>query len=78
MVGIAEQQIVWYRSFKLRHRKGVLRDTLGMELAFPLLTLTAALGLLHIGEQEDQHDPKPQRVNTLSEATLARVRVPKP
>ena len=39
--------------------KGVLRDTLGMELAFPLLTLTAAPGLLHIGEQEDQHDPKP-------------------
>ena len=30
-----------------------------MELAFPLLTLTAAPGLLHIGEQEDQHDPKP-------------------
>ena len=59
VVGIAEQQIVWYRSFKLRHRKGVLRDTLGMELAFPLLTLTAALGLLHIGEQENQHDPKP-------------------
>ena len=59
VVGIAEQQIVWYRPFKLRHRKGVLRDTLGMELAFPLLTLTAAPGLLHIGEQEDQHDPKP-------------------
>ena len=37
----------------------VIESTLGMELAFPLLTLTAAPGLLHIGEQEDQHDPKP-------------------
>ena len=59
VVGIAEQQIIRYRLLKLRHRKGVLRDTLGMELAFPLLALTAALGLLHIGKQEDQHDPKP-------------------
>ena len=43
MVGIAEQQIIRYRFFKFRHRKGVLCDALGMELTLPMLALAAAL-----------------------------------
>ena len=59
VICVAEQQIIrnWFLQF--RDLKCAPTNAFGMKLPFPLLALPAAFGLLHIGEQEDQYDPKP-------------------
>ena len=71
MVGVAHQKVIGVGAAQVRNLKTSCLDAFCMELSGALLTLATPLGLLHIGEKQDQNYPQsPESENAQQQPDL--------